>query len=350
MQVQIINEYKSERLVAGDSWYLVSRAWFRQWSAAASGDADDKDDAGLDLEMLGPVDNGPLATEDGALRMPVQVGVDCEVVPEAAWRMLTDWCAVRVSTCRVVPLIQTRRYGQTGPTFERTVIGEEFSERVEFYPPSFTLFLLLPSDTAQPVPIPTEPAAPPRVSLSAGATVTALCERAQTAFHLQRAVRLWRLPDDAEPNPLAFIFADALKDGTADLISPDDSHATLSEAMLNEPRVRLAVEQQDPLGNWLVDADQLATARQLAAPPAAPEPVPEKKGIFGGSSFFGGLEQKTNSLVPKYKNGKEKGTSITVPSNGNNSFLNSISGALTRNKPALRSGQRGVTGLNNLGK
>lgn len=190
------------------------------------------------------------------------------------------------------------------------------------------------------------------MSFSAGAPVDALLSRAQQLFHLQRTVRLWRLPDDVAPGPAACVFADALKDGTAELVDPPDAHASLAEAMLDEQLVRLAVEHQDPLGNWLVDADQLAAARGLVAP-AAPALLAlessKKPGLFASASggFFGALE-KSNALTPRYKNGKDKATSPAP--NGNHSFLNSISGALTGKKPGPRGGQRGLTGLTNLGK
>ena len=95
-QVELITEMRDQSLVAGESWYLVERAWFRRWSSIASGVRDEKNDVDddLTLEDIGPVDNAPLATADGELRREprVQLGVDVEVVPEAAWRYLVEWC------------------------------------------------------------------------------------------------------------------------------------------------------------------------------------------------------------------------------------------------------------------
>ncbi|KAL8276325.1 hypothetical protein RQP46_011291 [Phenoliferia psychrophenolica] len=346
-QIAFVNEERNSTQVAGESSFLVSRAWFRRWSSAASGQADAKsDDPGLTLEDVGPIDNSLIADQDGQLRRepPVVAGVDVELLPNVAWRCLVDW------------------YGVKGPTFERAVVGPIGQERVEFYPPTFVFSRLLPSSSSTPHPIPTDPTAAPRISASTGSTVVALRELAVAAFSLpsNRQARLWRLPSPApstvitgfEPD-LPFVFDDALKSDDAQLIAPDDSQATLSEALLDEPLVYLALEQVDALGNWVVDAEALAAAKTLAStpPPTAPPAVEPKKGLFAGGTFSM-FESKGNALVPRYagKNGKEKAaTPIAVPNNGQNSILAGITGVLTRGKSGPKGGQRGLTGLGNLG-
>lgn len=259
---------------------------------------------------------------------------------------------------------QLCRYGVKGPTFERAVVGPNGQERVEFYPPTFVFSRLLPSSSSTPHPIPTDPTAAPRISASTGSTVAALRELAVAAFSLPplRQARLWRLPSPTpstvitgfEPD-LPFVFDDALKSDDAQLIAPDDSQATLSEALLDEPLVYLALEQADGFGNWVVDAEALAAAKTLAStpPPTAPTAAEPKKGLFAGGTFSM-FESKGNALVPRYagKNGKEKAaTPIAVPSNnGQNSILAGITGVLTRGKSGPKGGQRGLTGLGNLGK
>lgn len=96
-QLMMVEDVKNSPLEAGDSWYLVSRAWYRRWQTACSGVAASKDvDDELTPEMVGPIDNSSLVAEDGvSLRKPLTVGVDVEVLPVPAWRYLCDWCVSR---------------------------------------------------------------------------------------------------------------------------------------------------------------------------------------------------------------------------------------------------------------
>ena len=270
-----------------------------------------------------------------------------------------------MSSCQAL----SPRYSLTGPTFERVVVA---GGRVEFYPPTFLLTLILPSTTSNSFPIPTTT---PRHSASASSTVAALVEHAKTAFSLpsSRNTRLWRLPDPCPPpvsdNPTtpepaegAFIFADALLQlEDVQLIEPDDSQATISEALLDEDLVRLGVEQADGLGNWLVE-------RPATPPPSGAEDglassstAAKKTSLFSGGGWISTFEKRNtvpNQLAPKYgnKNGKDKApTLVTVPSNGggggqHSGLLNSLGGMLTRGKSGPKGGQRGLTGLGNLGK
>ncbi|KAK4705241.1 hypothetical protein P7C70_g972, partial [Phenoliferia sp. Uapishka_3] len=328
-QVEIIKELNRHDLTAGDSWWLVSRTWYRRWAAAASGEALSKGDELLDLEAVGPIDNSSITTTDGQLKQPVLAGVDVELLPAQAYGLLSSW------------------YGTTGAVFERSVVGNFGSERVEFYPPTFSIFHLLPSETTSSVSIPTEPQSPPRLSLSSGETVTELRTQASASLNLTRQTRLWRLADSSvtDLDTPAFVFADKVKEEGAELVDPTDSQATIDEALLNEPHVRIAVEQMSALGNWIVDAEAIAVAK-AAAPPPSPAAVP-KKSLFGGG-FFNTME-KTNSLTPKYKD-KENGKAVAGSSgSGSNSLFGNIAGALTRSKSNTRGAQRGLTGLSNLG-
>lgn len=254
------------------------------------------------------------------------------------------------------------RFTVLGPVYERTVVrtsSQPGSERIEFHPPSFSVFLLLPSDSSAPVNIPTDPSSPPRITLSSSACLSELNQRAAAAFSLSRPSRLWRLPSgsdpllaDAENQSPAFIFADRLNEDGAELVRTQDN-PTLLDALLDEQKIRIAIEQQSADGKWIVDAPALATrlarakagAAPVGVPPAAA--VPEKKGLFGTGAFFG------KELPAKHQGLLGKATTIAIPSNSSSSstsFLGSLSGALTRSKSNGRGGQRGVNGLNNLGK
>ncbi|KAM0750823.1 UCH-domain-containing protein [Meredithblackwellia eburnea MCA 4105] len=354
-QMAIVKDLKTQPLVADETWFLVSRPWYRRWAAAVTGQADSKDDdPSLDINEIGPVDNTTLAGPDGKLRKPVQEGVDLEVVPEAVWRYFVDW------------------YSVSGPTFARKVVQTSSdahgSERIEYYPPEFSIFLLLPADSSVSVSIPTDPR-PPRISVSSGDTIEDLSKQAAAALNLSRPTRLWRLPapsdhllaDTEGDQPGAFIFPDKLNEDGVELISFAEPKTTLSDALLNEEHVGLAIEQQTEDGKWLVDAEALAAKRGAASEGnGAADAQPAAPLFSGGNSFFNSMEQRTNVLTPRYNNSSQraspsaalaaKGVPIQVPSNQpqSNSLFSGITNAL-RSKSAGRAGQKGVTGLTNLG-
>jgi hypothetical protein len=246
----------------------------------------------------------------------------------------------------------------TGGVFQRQVVktGGVNSERVEFYPPQFHLLLLVPSTTTASVSLPIDLAFPPSITLSSGATLGELKDFAVDVFslHSSRPVRFWRLPDDFDSSVLvtgplegpAYIAADDVQGG-GELIEKDMLYS-LDDALLTDPNTRLAVEQQTPLGNWIIDETELKT-------PSVAAPV-EK---FFKNGFFDSMSPpKVNVLAGRYKSAgassvasTSKGTMITVPSNPKSGgFINALSSSFRRDKSATRGGQRGLTGLSNLGK
>lgn len=91
-QKAVITEMVDGQLEAGDSWFLVSRAWYRRWLTACSGMPEEKDDVLVSMEDVGPLDTQSLIdSATGSLRVPVTVGADCILLPAQAWGMLTAW-------------------------------------------------------------------------------------------------------------------------------------------------------------------------------------------------------------------------------------------------------------------
>lgn len=264
------------------------------------------------------------------------------------------------------------RYGSNGPDFERTVVsqGGPGSERVEFYPPTFQIFLLCPSDSSStsPVSIPNLETAP-TVSLSSSSPFSALHRFASEAFSLGRPTRLWRLPEAGDPVSAsegpAFVLADKLKESGVELLElPEDT--SLDEGLLSDPETRLAVEQQKPDGTWLVDSEAILAAIQAgsqapstrATTPSADQAAPaetEKRSSLG--MFKNGWSA---SLHKGKSNGNLAGAATQASSNANakasgsssgGGFMNSIAGALTRSKTGqAKAGHKGLVGLSNLGK
>lgn len=167
-------------------------------------------------------------------------------------------------------------------------------------------------------------------------------------------IRFWRLNENslAETDN---ILVEKLAEEGGELVQKDGitDESLLSASLLDNEMNRLAVEQQVD-GKWLVEEGQLAST-------TTPKVEGEKKTtLFGGKNFFGSMEQKNakpHMLQARNKSATastSKAVSIAVPSNSTNSggsFMRSLTGALTRSQSTSKSGgQKGLTGLQNLGK
>ncbi|KAK4055840.1 hypothetical protein OIO90_003095 [Microbotryomycetes sp. JL221] len=368
-QLEIVMEHKRSadfEMSSGDEFMLISRRWYRRWQSACSGGtigpASKEDDVDLTMDEVGPIDNSDLVQEDGqTLKPALQLGQDVEIVPPTAWGMLVSW------------------YGLQTPPLVRTVVshGGYNSERVEFYPPVFKLFKLLPSTSAGPsnVTVPTL-AEPPTVALPSDAPLGRLRDIASEKFGFTRPTRFWRLPE-SDPAPgaassysqhdltgPAYIFAERIEAGGSELIDKNDvtDSTTLNDALLSDPLTRLAVEEQSGLGNWTIDETALEAMPTLAAvvPPTPTGTEDDKKhhhhrhhNLFGSSgSWFDRFHSKGSHSRSKSRDSAKSSKSAT---DSNVTPASSTStGALTRQRAAAlgentRGRQRGLTGLMNLG-
>lgn len=186
------------------------------------------------------------------------------------------------------------------------------------------------------------------MTLSAGSTLRELKIRAAHIFEMDRPVRLWRLPGATdgqlsaeEKLGLSYINGEELTQDGAELVETDEitEASTLSFAMLDAPEALIAIEERLRNGTWSTDTDRVLPATVDYDMTDLPTAVVKPATMFGGSSFFGSLEAK----VPK------RASLVTVPPK-TGGIGSSILGALTRSKAAPRAGQRGLTGLSNLGK
>lgn len=90
VQGEIVGENQRAGLEAGDSWYLVSRAWYRKWEVATSGQAN-KEESLISIDEVGPIDTFSLLDQTGNLRPGLADGVDVIALSGQSWGMLKDW-------------------------------------------------------------------------------------------------------------------------------------------------------------------------------------------------------------------------------------------------------------------
>jgi len=90
-KLEKIKELKSRPLVAGDTWYIISRKWYRDWESACGG-APSKG-APSDESEVGPINNEQLAgTTEGSLMTGQLIeGMNIELLPKEAWDLLVSW-------------------------------------------------------------------------------------------------------------------------------------------------------------------------------------------------------------------------------------------------------------------
>ncbi|GAA5827452.1 hypothetical protein JCM11251_003818 [Rhodosporidiobolus azoricus] len=393
-QLSVILELKNQPLEEGDTWFLISRQWFRRWQTACSGgratNKEDMEFEGLKPEEVGPVDNGSLLEEgpDGVERLrknpPVRADEDVVMVPAPAFRYLEEW------------------HGLTSPShsLSRTVLSTSGpgSESIEFYPPLFRLFLLLPSTSSSPTSLPTLPHAP-STELASSSPFSDLLDFAREAFSLpaQAQVRLWRLPpagdETSATEGAAYVFSDKLRETGVELLQfgGDQSDVSLADALLSDPETRIAVEVQNAQGEWVVDAEEVSRAlgalesapsaaeearqEQVVALAAAPEKDGEKKekekkhhhhtlgGIFS-NGWSSSLHHHSSGKKKEEKDKKEKEKEKAAEEGKKDKdekvsttagLLGAVSGALTRSRTLGSRGEvgggrtRGLVGLQNLG-
>lgn len=86
-----IEGLKSRPLKLGETWYIVSRPWYRKWASACGG-APVKG-APESESQVGSVDNSAIAGS-GSNKLngePLEEGISIELLPQEAWDLLVSW-------------------------------------------------------------------------------------------------------------------------------------------------------------------------------------------------------------------------------------------------------------------
>ncbi|KAF8659816.1 hypothetical protein AX16_001701 [Volvariella volvacea WC 439] len=182
-KVAEVDQGKSRPMQIGETWYLVSKQWWKRWRKACLGVADKDGPPPLEKD-LGPVDNSELLDEFGRLKMQLVEGVDVEFVPSEIWSVFTVWYGVPIHPLSI------RVIGR----------GQQKIPTLELYPPTFGVARLLPKD-AKPQTV--DDSSPKRLTISAGENVSNLCIKLAQVFseHDYRGMyRVWSIPSsDDQP-------------------------------------------------------------------------------------------------------------------------------------------------------
>ncbi|KAG8996062.1 CSN-associated deubiquitinating enzyme Ubp12 [Tulasnella sp. JGI-2019a] len=331
-----IERLKSRPMALGDTWYIVSRSWYRNWASACGG-APVKGAPENESQISG-VDNSAIAGA-GSNKLngdPLQEGINIELVPQEAWDLLVKW------------------YGQPSHTFGRKVIAEGVNStlRIEFYPLTCTLYVCRLDN----------PPPPQHIEFTKAFTLFDLSKTfiQPRVRELSGPVfRSWKvdstgIPDDDDDEILGYTPQRVMDHKASYFLGLvnrgfDPKQVTVEEALISSgDRIIIEVKEN---GDYHVDGVPDYPAWYQSYKPTLPPPAPSQPAtsaasgaLFGnGPDFFTKLGGSTLGPVP------------IVP--GNTRTMDKASGSSSsavvpfagRSRPQQPERVRGTTGLNNLG-
>ena len=88
-KLSLVEKGKARKMEIGETWYLVSRDWYKRWNKACTGVVDKE--GPLTEQELGPVDNSSLLDSYDNLLASLVEGVEVEYVPEEVWSHFVLW-------------------------------------------------------------------------------------------------------------------------------------------------------------------------------------------------------------------------------------------------------------------
>lgn len=91
-QVSYITQLQEQHLINGESWCLVSKAWYTRWKQYCSRLSSPQPEARSLGERTppGPIDNRSIM-KNGKLTEDLEIEDDVYAVPEVAWDKLVEW-------------------------------------------------------------------------------------------------------------------------------------------------------------------------------------------------------------------------------------------------------------------
>jgi hypothetical protein len=96
---------KHSKLVANETWYLISYKWYKLWKEHVGFDSEDDKTTTSSQTQVEPIDNSDLvnagASELPRLKLGLLEDSDYALVPEQVWNMLHTWYAFHYITHHV---------------------------------------------------------------------------------------------------------------------------------------------------------------------------------------------------------------------------------------------------------
>ncbi|OCH87381.1 UCH-domain-containing protein [Obba rivulosa] len=260
-------------MTAGETWYIVSRRWYRKWQKALSGEVDKE--GGAEEKDIGSVDNSDLVDAAGNLTSQAIEHVDVEFVPSRVWDMFVEW------------------YGLPRYQLPRKVITRGLANEpsLELHPPRVTVYTLIAF-----APPGTFTVKPREVAISSKDTLSTVCRTFAEQFARfevdRREYRVWKLSDGAS-HPNIRYTPDLLKQHGASLL--DRSDKTVEEEMIEAGDGFVVEFQQN--GFWVVDPSEIPASGTgtLSESQQTEKALPAGPLFSDGADFFGSLQKRPTS-------------------------------------------------------
>ncbi|KAI6120769.1 hypothetical protein EV401DRAFT_1954212 [Pisolithus croceorrhizus] len=259
---EYIKRLRGKSMQVGETWFLVSRQWYRRWEFACQGTMDKT--GPIEERDIGPVDNTPLVDQNGNITSNLTEGIDVEFLPEDAWNAFTTW------------------YGTPTHTLPRSVIsrGQLGEPSLELRPPRLRVLHLVEARSDQ------ADRRPEYVTLSTKDTVELLSKQlvARLSARSDIPYRIWKI-QPGEYEGVQFP-AEKLFSSGAELLEISDR--TLEDSLIEFHDAFVVEFQKD--GKWI--SDQL--------PPTGQPTVSEPQPLFSqDNDFFSRIASSSQQSAPQ---------------------------------------------------
>ncbi|KAJ2487589.1 hypothetical protein IWW37_005186 [Coemansia sp. RSA 2050] len=207
-------------MVPASVWYLVSHQWYSAWQESATG---------MIPTGVGPIDNSPIADDDGELLPGLKLGVELEAVPEAAWLRMVEMYGLRGQNMAI------RRVVVMQDEYNTEDDGCTARAMLELYPPSVFVAPKAALDS------PSHSESTRRIGISLGASLGELKLQIASVFEL-----------GSMDSGLSIMLFRPLRSSSQDTDAEVSQLATgLSEAELLPPSYEAAVSKIAPANSAL---------------------------------------------------------------------------------------------------
>ncbi|PPQ64778.1 hypothetical protein CVT24_007864 [Panaeolus cyanescens] len=298
----IIQQEKQQPLQIGQTWYLISKPWYKRWNKACTGDVDKE--GPVELKDVGPIDNSSLVDSHGNLLAPLTEGSDYELVPLESWNSLVA------------------AFGLPIHPIPRRVVGRGKNKEptLELYPFRFVVYELVTDWGLESVNTPRT-----SITISAGETLQTLCTDLAKAIRPDSTgtpYRVWKVDSTFTNSSLRITLAQ-MKECSPKIVDADPKILEDEDFQSDDAFV---VEFMQT-GGWIADAQSLN---------AVEEPAP----IFNSSqSFFNAFNTKSYApATPPRPN-----TTTFLSNRAPTTSLTTGSGSITKSL------EPGTLGLGNMG-
>jgi len=270
-KLAFVKRGKERKIEKGETWYLISRGWWKRWNKACTGEVDKE--GPVTEQDLGPVNNSDIVDTYGNIRPSISESVDVEYVPEEVWLSFVTWYVCLFFLFHIAETSFVR-YGEPIHPLPRQAVERGAYTKyisIELYPPCLKVFRL--TDTPAPK---TLPPYHKTLHISATDSITSLCKHLASLVsqfpdnHDLPPYRIWRLENLNDDQTALEISSHNFEADATGARIIEASSKTLEEEGIQTDDC-FAVEFKKP-GGWIVKEAPKVPITVLGRP-GVPAPI-----------------------------------------------------------------------------